>query len=76
MTSKKEFEQATGTLFAVDAESLLGQAAKPLNRLANINDATLFGQIWNGTNGEGMNPDGTGGWEGEGLPTRPACECP
>ncbi|MBN4083159.1 hypothetical protein JYU08_00580 [bacterium AH-315-B06] len=38
---RKKFEQATGTLFAVDAESLLGQAAKPLNRLANINDATL-----------------------------------
>jgi hypothetical protein len=38
---RKKFEEATGTLFAVDAESLLGQAAKPLNRLANINDATL-----------------------------------
>ena len=38
---RKKFEEATGTLFAVDAESLLGQASKPLNRLANINDATL-----------------------------------
>jgi len=38
---RKKFEQATGTLFAVDAESLLGEAARPLNRLANINDATL-----------------------------------
>lgn len=35
------FEEMTGTLFAADAESLLGQAAKPLNRLANLNDATL-----------------------------------
>ncbi len=42
----------------------------------NLNDATTFGQIWNGTNGEGMNPDGTGGWHGEGLPARPACDCP
>ncbi|MCY4318297.1 MAG: hypothetical protein OXE76_03730 [Alphaproteobacteria bacterium] len=38
---RKKFEQASDTLFAVDAESLLGQAAKPLNRLANLNDATL-----------------------------------
>lgn len=38
---RRKFQEATGTLFAVDAESLLGQAAKPLNRLANINDATL-----------------------------------
>ena len=38
---RKKFEETTGTLFAVDAESLLGKAAKPLNRLANINDATL-----------------------------------
>lgn len=38
---RKKFESATGTLFAVDAESLLGEAAKPLNRLANLNDATL-----------------------------------
>ena len=37
----KKFEQATGTLFAVDANSLLGAAKKPLRRLANINDATL-----------------------------------
>ena len=28
-------------LFGVDAESLLAQATQPLNRLANINDATL-----------------------------------
>ncbi len=38
---RKKFESMAGTLFAVDAESLLGKAAKPLNRLANLNDATL-----------------------------------
>ena len=38
---RKKFEETTGTIFQVDAESLLGQAAKPLRRLANINDATL-----------------------------------
>jgi hypothetical protein len=38
---RKKFEEATGTLFAVDAEGLLGEAAAPLKRLANINDATL-----------------------------------
>ena len=36
-----KFEEMTDTLFAADAASLLGQAAKPLNRLANLNDATL-----------------------------------
>ena len=38
---RKRFEEAERPLFTVDANSLLGQAAKPLNRLANINDATL-----------------------------------
>ena len=38
---RKKFQETTGTLFAVDAESLLGEAARPLNRLARINDATL-----------------------------------
>ncbi|MDE0446768.1 MAG: hypothetical protein OXH96_08865 [Spirochaetaceae bacterium] len=38
---RRKFEEMSGTLFAVDAESLLGDAAKPLNRLANLNDATL-----------------------------------
>ena len=37
----KKFQEATGTLFAGDTESLLGAAKKPLQRLANINDATL-----------------------------------
>ena len=35
------FAEAKGTLFEVDADKLLGVAAEPLNRLANINDATL-----------------------------------
>lgn len=38
---RRKFQEATGTLFAVDADSLLGQASAPLNRLARINDATL-----------------------------------
>jgi len=42
----------------------------------NLNDATALGQIWHGTSGEGTEPDGTGGWNGEGLPTpRPPCAC-
>ena len=38
---KKEFEKRSLPLFPVDAQSLLGQAAAPLRRLANINDASL-----------------------------------
>ena len=38
---RRKFDEMSGTLFEVDAESLLGQAAKSLNRLANINDTTL-----------------------------------
>ena len=38
---KKEFEKRSLPLFPVDAQSLLGQAATPLRRLANINDASL-----------------------------------
>ena len=40
---RKKFVEAKDslTLFAVDAEGLLGEAAAPLRRLANINDATL-----------------------------------
>ena len=37
----KKLQEATGTLFAGDPESLLGAAKKPLLRLANINDASL-----------------------------------
>ncbi len=37
----KELEETVSTLFPVDAASLLGQASKPLRRLANINDANL-----------------------------------
>lgn len=38
---RDKFKETTGTLFPADAEGLLGQAAAPLRRLANINDATL-----------------------------------
>ena len=38
---RQRFEEASGTLFAADAEKLLGMAERPLNRLASINDATL-----------------------------------
>lgn len=38
---KSAFAKTEGTLFRVDAESLLGTAKKSLRRLANCNDATL-----------------------------------
>lgn len=38
---KNAFAKSEGTLFHVDAESLLGMAKKSLRRLANCNDATL-----------------------------------
>ena len=38
---RKKFESYTNQLFEVDAEALLGRAAKPLRRLANLNDANL-----------------------------------
>lgn len=38
---RQRFEEASGTLFAADAEMLLGMAERPLKRLASINDATL-----------------------------------
>ncbi len=38
---KIKFQEGEGTLFAVDAKSLLGAAAEPLRRLADVNDATL-----------------------------------
>ena len=38
---RKEFEKRSLPLFPVDAQSLLGRAAAPLRRLANINDASL-----------------------------------
>lgn len=37
----EKFEEATGTLFEVNAEDLLGKAAAPLKRLGKINDATI-----------------------------------
>lgn len=38
---RKRFEEAGTSLFPVDTEHLLGQAARPLKRLANLADATL-----------------------------------
>ena len=38
---KAKLEAADTPLFVCDAESLLGKAAKPLRRLANLNDATV-----------------------------------
>ena len=38
---RKPFEEAGTSLFPVDAENLLGQAARPLKRLANLADTTL-----------------------------------
>ena len=38
---RKRFVQASGPMIHVETESLLGRAAKPLGRLAKLNDATL-----------------------------------
>ena len=38
---RDKFAEDEGTLFEVNADKLLGDAAEPLNRLARINDATL-----------------------------------
>ena len=38
---RTRLEDATGPLFRLDVERLLGQATQPLNRLARINDATM-----------------------------------
>ena len=38
---RKKFDQSSGTLFAVDADNLLGQAAQPLKKLAKLSDASL-----------------------------------
>ena len=38
---RTKFEEAGSTLFPVDADNLLGQAAQPLQRLARLADATL-----------------------------------
>ena len=37
---RHKLHEATGPLFRIDVDRLLGQAAQPLNRLARINDAT------------------------------------
>jgi hypothetical protein len=38
---KAKFEAAGTSMFPVDADNLLGQAERPLKRLANLSDATL-----------------------------------
>ncbi len=38
---RKKFEEADGTLFKVDADELLGEAAEPLLKLAKLSDATI-----------------------------------
>ena len=38
---KEKFEKANTPLFKVDADSMLGEAKRPLQRLANVKDATL-----------------------------------
>jgi hypothetical protein len=38
---RAKFEEAGTSLFPVDADNLLGQAERPLRRLANLSDATL-----------------------------------
>ena len=38
---RKKFDEESGTLFAVDADNLLGQAAGPLKKLAKLSDASL-----------------------------------
>ena len=38
---RNRLHEATGPLFRLDVDRLLGQAAQPLNRLARINDATM-----------------------------------
>ena len=38
---KKKFDEGAGTLFAVDADNLLGQAAEPLQKLARLSDASV-----------------------------------
>ncbi len=38
---RKKFDQGSGTLFEVDADNLLGQAAQPLRKLAQLSDASV-----------------------------------
>ena len=42
---RTRLQEATGPLFPIDVERLLGQAAQPLNRLARLNDATMQGHL-------------------------------
>lgn len=38
---RKKFDEGAGTLFEVDADNLLGQAAEPLRKLAQLSDASV-----------------------------------
>ena len=38
---RKKFDEGVGTLFAVDADNLLGQAAEPLKKLGQLSDASV-----------------------------------
>ena len=38
---RKKFDEGAGTLFAVDADILLGKAAEPLRKLARLSDASV-----------------------------------
>ena len=38
---RKKFDESSGTLFAVDADNLLGQAAEPLKKLAKLSDSSV-----------------------------------
>ncbi len=38
---KRKFDESLGTLFAVDADNLLGKAAEPLKKLAKLSDASV-----------------------------------
>ncbi len=38
---RKKFDEGAGTLFSVDADNLLGQAAEPLQKLAKLSDASV-----------------------------------
>ena len=38
---RRKFDEGAGTLFAVDADNLLGQAAEPLRKLAQLSDASV-----------------------------------
>ena len=38
---KRKFNESSGTLFAVDADNLLGEASEPLEKLAKLSDGSI-----------------------------------